>query len=66
MKLIETLKRRHGQLEEALAAERARRAPDSARIVRLKKLKLAVKDRLLMLTRRQQAEARPQRQMQTA
>ena len=66
MKLIETLKRRHGQLEEALAAERARRAPDSARIVRLKKLKLAVKDRLLMLTRRQPAEARPQRQLQTA
>lgn len=64
MKLIETLKRRHGQLEQALAAERARRAPDSARVVRIKKLKLAMKDRLLLLTRRQPDATRGQ--MQTA
>lgn len=52
MKLIDTLKQRHQRLERELAAERARRAPDGTRIVQLKKLKLAVKDRLLLLARR--------------
>ena len=42
MKLIDTLKRRHARLDHELAAERARRMPDPARVARLKKLKLAV------------------------
>jgi uncharacterized protein len=37
---------KHQQLDAALRRELARRWPDSARIANLKKLKLAVKDRL--------------------
>lgn len=59
MKLIETLKRRHLKLEHDLAAERARRVPDPARVARLKKLKLAVKDRLMLLARQQRREQLP-------
>jgi hypothetical protein len=53
MKLIDTLKRRHARLDHELAAERARRMPDPARVARLKKLKLAVKDRLALLRQRE-------------
>jgi hypothetical protein len=59
MKLIETLKRRHVRLEHDLAAERARRVPDPTRVARLKKLKLAVKDRLMLLARQQRREQLP-------
>jgi hypothetical protein len=44
---FERLKRRHARLDHELAAERARHRPDDTRVVRLKKLKLAVKDRML-------------------
>jgi hypothetical protein len=59
MQQIETLKRRHLWLEHELAAERARRAPDDLRIARLKKLKLAVKDRLMQIATRQRAANLP-------
>ena len=59
MKLIETLKRRHARLDHDLAAEQARRLPDPVRIARLKKLKLAVKDRLMLLARQQRRESLP-------
>lgn len=52
MKLIDHLKRRHARLDHELLAEQARRRPDPMRIQRLKKLKLAVKDRLDALRRR--------------
>jgi uncharacterized protein len=36
----------HAKLERQLAAERARTNPDGVQLARLKKLKLAIKDRL--------------------
>jgi hypothetical protein len=60
MTFVDVLKRRHLQLEHELAAERARRRPDETRIVRLKKLKLAVKDRLLILAQRRRRADLPQ------
>jgi hypothetical protein len=48
MSLIDHLKRRHSWLEHEIASEQAQRLPDDARIGQLKKLKLAVKDRLLL------------------
>jgi uncharacterized protein len=42
----------HQRLDEAIRAETTRRLPDSIRLLRLKKLKLAVKDRLAALARR--------------
>ena len=41
----------HRRLDEAIRAEMTRRLPDSIRLLRLKKLKLAVKDRLAGLAR---------------
>jgi len=45
----------HKRLDEEIRRELKRRFPDSIRLLRLKKLKLAVKDRLhfQMLTRQQ-------------
>lgn len=42
----------HQRLDEAIRAEAARRWPDSMRLLRLKKVKLAVKDRLAALARK--------------
>jgi uncharacterized protein len=41
----------HQRLDEAIRDEMQRRLPDSLRLLRLKKLKLAVKDRLATLMR---------------
>ena len=49
-KLIFRLMSRHQQIDTALRREQARRLPDFARLQRLKKLKLAIKDRLAALT----------------
>ncbi|HYD38575.1 MAG TPA: DUF465 domain-containing protein [Allosphingosinicella sp.] len=43
----------HRRLDDAIASEMRRRAPDSLKLLRLKKLRLAVKDRLTALMRRQ-------------
>lgn len=43
---IENLIRLHAQLDDQIRAEVKRRAPDSLRLLRLKKLRLRVKDRL--------------------
>ncbi|MBO9671301.1 MAG: YdcH family protein [Sphingobium sp.] len=51
-KLIFRLMSRHQQIDTALRREQARRLPDFARLQRLKKLKLAIKDRLVALTTR--------------
>ena len=40
---------RHQQLDDALRLEQRRRWPDFARLMRLKRMKLAVKDRLAVL-----------------
>ncbi len=40
----------HRRLEDEIMAERRRKLPDTTRVARLKKLKLAVKDRLYNLT----------------
>lgn len=40
----------HQRLDEAVRREQRRRLPDTLRLQRLKKLKLAVKDRLRALT----------------
>jgi hypothetical protein len=40
------LTRIHRNLDEAIRAEMRRRLPDSLKLLRLKRLKLAVKDRL--------------------
>ena len=42
----------HRNLDDAIAREMKSRLPDSLRLLRLKKLKLAVKDRLSQLMRR--------------
>lgn len=42
----------HRRLDEAVRREARRRSSDPFRILRLKKLKLAVRDRLAMLMRR--------------
>jgi hypothetical protein len=42
----------HRRLDEAIRQEMNRRLPDSLRLLRLKKLRLAVKDRLATLMRR--------------
>jgi len=42
----------HRRLDEAIASETSRRLPDSLKLLRLKKLRLAVKDRLATLLRR--------------
>jgi hypothetical protein len=42
----------HRQLDEAIRRESARAAGDRYRVLRLKKLKLAVKDRLARLMRK--------------
>ena len=42
----------HRRLDEAIAREMTRRLPDSLKLLRLKKLRLAVKDRLTALMRR--------------
>lgn len=60
MTFVDVLKRRHLKLEHELAAERARRLPDETRIARLKKLKLAVKDRLYLMAQRRRREQLPQ------
>ncbi|MDE2435234.1 MAG: YdcH family protein [Sphingomonadales bacterium] len=44
------LLRRHQQLDEQLRRERTRRWVDPFRIARIRKLKLAVKDRLMRLS----------------
>ena len=41
----------HRRLDEAIAQEMRRRLPDSLKLLRLKKLRLAVKDRLARLMR---------------
>jgi hypothetical protein len=42
----------HRRLDDAIASEASRRLPDSLKLLRLKKLRLAVKDRLATLMRR--------------
>ncbi len=49
MKMIDRLRLRHARLDHELSTEQARRSPDIGRVARLKKLKLAVKDRIQML-----------------
>lgn len=44
--LLSRLKRLHIRLDEELLQERRQRRPDHDRITRIKKLKLAIKDRL--------------------
>jgi hypothetical protein len=58
MTMIERLGRRHRWLEEQIAAEQASGQPDEARIGQLKKLKLAVKDRILLARRHPAPEER--------
>jgi len=41
----------HQKLDRELRSERAQRRPDGLRVVRLKKLKLALKDRIAALSR---------------
>ncbi len=52
MTFMEMLRKRHVRLEHEIAAEQARRMPDTTRVTRLKKLKLAVRDRMAMMTAR--------------
>ena len=46
------LTRIHRRLDDAIQLEMQRRLPNSLRLLRLKKLRLAVKDRLAMLVRK--------------
>lgn len=45
----------HRRLDDAIAHEMRRRLPDSLKLLRLKKLRLLVKDRLAKLMRRSAA-----------
>jgi hypothetical protein len=58
--MIFRLMSRHQQIDEALRLEQRLRWPDFARLQRLKKLKLAIKDRLAALLARRGPT--PQRQ----
>jgi hypothetical protein len=49
------LTRIHRSLDDAISQEMRRRLPDSLKLLRLKRLRLAVKDRLTALMRRQKA-----------
>jgi uncharacterized protein len=49
------LTRIHRSLDEAITQEMRRRLPDSLKLLRLKRLRLAVKDRLTALMRRSRA-----------
>ena len=51
------LTRIHSSLDEAIRSETKRRLPDSLRLLRLKKMKLAVKDRLTALMRKDMVAA---------
>jgi hypothetical protein len=46
------LTRIHRRIDDAIQLEMQRRLPDSLRLLRLKKLRLAVKDRLAVLFRK--------------
>ena len=46
------LTRTHRRLDDAISNEMSRRLPDSLKLLRLKRLRLAVKDRLATLMRR--------------
>lgn len=46
LKFIQSLRNLHSSFEREIAIERARRVPDMNRITKLKKLKLAIKDKL--------------------
>ena len=46
------LTRIHRSLDDAITAEMRRRLPDSLKLLRLKRLRLAVKDRLTSLMRK--------------
>ena len=50
-----TLLERHQRLDEALRLARFRKAADPIEVARLKKLKLAIKDRIAGLVRRRKA-----------
>jgi hypothetical protein len=49
------LTRIHRSLDDAISQEMRRRLPDSLKLLRLKRLRLAVKDRLTALMRRHKA-----------
>jgi hypothetical protein len=49
--VIESLVRKHRRIERTIRDELRRRLPDSLRLQRLKKAKLALKDRLSALDR---------------
>jgi uncharacterized protein len=49
------LTRIHRSLDEAITQEMRRRLPDSLKLLRLKRLRLAVKDRLTALMRKSRA-----------
>jgi hypothetical protein len=51
----------HRRLDAEIAAERALRLPDEVRLARLKKFKLAVKDRLAQYAQRGRAAVGPRR-----
>ena len=51
------LTRIHSSLDEAIRKEARNRWPDSLRLLRLKKMKLAVKDRLAALMRKDMVAA---------
>jgi hypothetical protein len=51
---------RHQQIDDALRVEQRRRLPDFARMQRLKKMKLAIKDRLAAMLVRGRPEPVPQ------
>jgi hypothetical protein len=46
VKFIQSLRNLHNNFEREIAIERSRRVPDMHRISKLKKLKLAIKDKL--------------------
>lgn len=46
------LHEQHRRIDDALRAELARRLPDSFRLLRLKRMKLAVKDHIAALMRK--------------
>lgn len=52
-KSLKTLLLRALRIEDAIGREQRKRWPDALRLLHLKKLRLAIKDRLYRLTRKQ-------------
>jgi hypothetical protein len=58
---LKTLQFRHGLIQEQIDAEQSAPRPDAIRLIRLKRLKLALKDRMRRIARALEMQNAPPR-----